>query len=159
MRWEDRLFAFRRLPAGGDVVQVLLWIVGWAVVAGFLMLVAFAVWGFRVLLDLGGVSGDSRGFAITAVAVSAASTLVWFGLACWSVSEAYGGWRAGHPHGKGWTLVIAALLLMNGAAPLVMRFEVGTVQRVASSLTAAFGIALLVAVFTTKPPQREPAAP
>src|SRR5688572_28853068 len=55
MRLADRLFAFRRLPAWTDAVQVLLWLMGWILVSLLALLLAYLgprwISGFRSLSD------------------------------------------------------------------------------------------------------------
>lgn len=148
MRLADRFFAFWRLPAWTDAVQVLLWLMAWAWVA---VLAALGMVFARASLRF----TDSFGAAFSAVFVLL--LLVWLLAGCWFVSEAYRGWRAGHPHGRGWAVVIAGLLLMNSVPLLFMDGDPGTVNLAARAVGAAFGVALLVAVFTTKPPQADTA--
>jgi len=149
MHLADRLFAFRKRPAWSDAVQVLLWLMGWLLVALFAVLLAYLVpvWvrGFRTLPD------DAWSFVFIPV-IGIALTVGWFFMGAWFLSEAYGGWRAGHPHGKGWSIVIGVLLILNGAGPLFIGLEVEGIRQAGYSLGAAFGVALLVAVVTTKPP-------
>ncbi|HJQ92900.1 MAG TPA: hypothetical protein VJ874_01290 [Candidatus Thermoplasmatota archaeon] len=152
MRLADRLFAFRRLPAWSDAVQVLLWLMGLILIGLFVALMAYLGPGW--IRDFRSLSGEPWSAALIPVIIIIL-TLGWFVVGSWFLSEAYGGWRVGHPHGKGWAIVIGVLLIMNGAGPLFIGVEVEGLQHAGYSLGAAFGVALLVAVFTTKPPHRK----
>jgi hypothetical protein len=148
MRLADRLFAFRRLPAWGDAVQVLLWILGWAVIVGFLVSMADTL---RTSAAVAGARGSS--FMVMAIVLFLGSTLVWLLGACWFVSEAYGGWRSGHRHGKQWTLVIASILLMGvfGLA-MALRTDMRPFHLALFAAEVAFGLGLLIACLTTAQP-------
>lgn len=161
MRLADRLFAFRRPPEWTDAVQVLLWLLGWAVlVGGAVFLVAAYIPMAWAMVRFGTGLGPTMWLAL------AFSFLVVFGwglVGSWFVSEAYGGWRVGHRHGRQWALVIAVLMLASAVWAIVMRFSLrseplpdmgaGTASLLACE--AAFGLALLVATLTTKPPSAE----
>ena len=151
MRLVDRLFAFWRLPAWTDAVQVLLWLVGWGVVLSVAVVGAV---GARTLRGLVFTRGEP--VFLLAAGVAAVMVLLWLSVGCWVVSEAYGGWRAGHPHGRQWAILIAILLLMNSVPLFFMDADVGPVNLALRAVLAAFGLALLVACVTTKPPRRQP---
>jgi hypothetical protein len=149
MRLAERLFAFWRLPSRSDPVQILLWILGWALVVSFVGLLASAIAPW--IGQTGFLNRPGRGLVITAILVSFFSMAGWFVAGCWFVSEAYRGWRAGHRHGRQWTVLIAALLLL-GVLGLAMGDMLDPIQRALFAIEVAFGIALLVACFFTKLP-------
>lgn len=154
MRLSDRLFAYWRMPAWEDRVQVLLWLMGWAMVALFLVSVA------RQVAPLLGSMRDFPAFSdrlLLVLAVMIAGWVVSALFASWCLSEAYGGWRSGHPHGRQWSLLIAVLLLV----PLPIALFGGLLDAAASSLAnivvaveTALGLTLLLMVLTTKMPER-----
>ncbi|MEA3137163.1 MAG: hypothetical protein QOJ26_168 [Thermoplasmata archaeon] len=157
MRVVDRLFAFWRFPAWSDAVQVLLWLMGWALATAFAALLAFVgrTWG----LGISHWQGEGAGTFGLITAFAAAMMLGWFVVGCWFISEAYRGWRVGHPHGRQWALVIAALLLFNVVGMVLMERRLAPLQTAMFAAEAALGVALLVATLTTKPPAAQPTSP
>lgn len=163
MRLADRLFAVWRMPAWSDPVQVLLWMLGWAVAVVALVSLALGPVRLAVSLSRRGPADDLSMLALGLM------TLVTLGaaiMASWFVSEAYRGWRAGHPHGRQWCWVIGSLLLlplflaMAGPGAETLRREgiQGSPYAMVVALEAAIGLSLLVASLTTKPPGTQAAA-
>lgn len=152
----DRFFAFWRLPAWSDPVQVLLWLMGWALATAFV--VALGLSGLMSVFALGDWSGDGGAFFGFVMVFALLMIVGWFVVGSWFISEAYRGWRIGHPHGRQWAFVIAGLLLFNVVAMLLMERQLGPGQAAMFALEAAFGVALLVAALTTKPPSPQPPA-
>ncbi|MHB1260731.1 MAG: hypothetical protein ACYC2H_03345 [Thermoplasmatota archaeon] len=155
MRLSDRLFAFWRLPAWTDAVQVLLWLLGWAAIAGVLGLLGAAI---ATMFAFSAVGSDALGpVVLLAFTLQLLSLLVSLVGASWFVSEAYRGWRNGHPHGRQWAVLIGGLLLLPGVTrvfqrPMPLGDGWSTAYLAYVSIAAACGVALLVAVVTTKPP-------
>lgn len=160
MRLADRLFAFRRLPAWTDAVQVLLWMLAWLVVLALLALLLFQyVPVVRVLS--GGRPGEFGAVFALAMLLSLVLTVGGAVMGCWFVSEAYGGWRAGHRHGRQWAILIGALLLLSPLMTLAFLIAgepriVEGAQPVILAVQTALGLALLIASLTTKPPTPRP---
>lgn len=151
----DRLFAFWRFPTWSDPVQVLLWLMGWILATAFLVAASLSGLASGVA-NLGSGRGDTFFGVVLALAV--VIMLGWFVAGCWFVSEAYRGWRMGHPHGRQWAFVIAGLLLFNVAGMMLMDRHIDPSQAAMFAVEAAFGVALLVATLTTKPPSPQPPA-
>lgn len=152
----DRLFAFWRFPAWSDPVQVLLWLMGWALATAFG--VALALSGLLSGFAIGKWSWGGDALVGLFLLVALGMILGWFVVGCWFISEAYRGWRIGHPHGRQWAFVIAGLLLFNVGGMVLMERRLGPGQAAMFALEAAFGVALLVATLTTKPPSPQPPA-
>lgn len=157
MRIADRLFAFWRFPAWSDPVQVLLWLMGWALATAFGVAL-----GLSGLVSGSAISyGSGRGDTLLGLVLVFAMVMMlgWFVVGCWFISEAYRGWRIGHPHGRQWAFVIAGLLLFNVVGMVLMERHLGPSQAAMFAVEAAFGVALLVATITTKPPSPQLPAP
>lgn len=153
VRLVDRLFSFWRLPAWSDAVQVLLWLLGWSVVLAFAVVAALLL-----PIYLRGASlGDDWGQTFRVVGlITLLMTAGWFIVGAWFISEAYRTWRVGHRYGRQWTAMIGVFLVLSVAGFFLSPEDQGTVGLAGIALRAAFGLALLVACFTTKPPSSSP---
>lgn len=161
MRVADRLFAFRRLPAWRDPVQVALWLVGWVGVGSVLLLLVVQYGPVASLFAAGGSPGEYGFLVVVALLFSFVVVVGWALAGCWFVSEAYRGWRAGQPRGRQWTITVGLLLLLSAALFFRNAGDDAWAALVLGLLVVA-GLALLVAVASTRlpaPPEADPGPP
>lgn len=150
MRLLDRLAAYRHAPEWSDRVQVLLWLLGWSVPVGVLLIFGLFL---AALASTGGLVPWFRSGAFAVASLLALLyVLGWAVVGSWFVSEAYRTWRAGSRNGKYWSMGIGAYLVFS-LLPLLAFGSDDDVRTGVAAVRASLGFMLLILAVVTPLPE------
>lgn len=156
MRLLDRLAAYRHPPDWSDRVQVLLWLLGWSIPVGVLLIVGLFL---AALASTGGLLPWLRSGIVAAASLLALLyVLGWALVGSWFVSSAYHTWRAGSRHGKYWSMGIGAYLVFS-LLPFLAFGSDDAVRTGVAAVRAALGFMLLILAVVTPLPETGPEPP
>lgn len=150
VRLLDRLAAYRHRPDWSDRVQVLLWLLGWSIPIGVLLISGLFL---AALASTGGLVPWLRSGAFAVASLLALLyVLGWAVVGSWFVSEAYRTWQAGSRHGKYWSMGIGAYLVFS-LLPFLAFGSDDAVRTGVAAVRASLGFMLLILAVVTPLPE------